>query len=200
MDYEVKALPDGRSMDPGADAPKAVFGKSGKLLSPSRSLSALVFISEVHSSTAGQLKQGMVHTGPAHADWMLSDALPAQDHAKKENLSLHSPGPSAYSPKDDLTRRSSSRFTLASKPPSYFDSVARSSQTSSLGPAYQSTGMDSRGNNSWASSPSATFGRWGRRQLGAFCVDLLRILLGCRQQSADCLPPCHAYVQVKQKI
>mmetsp|Transcript_38647 Transcript_38647/g.85983 ORF Transcript_38647/g.85983 Transcript_38647/m.85983 type:complete len:523 (-) Transcript_38647:1004-2572(-) len=126
-DYEVSSLYKGGNKDPGVDAPKTVFGRSQKLVSPETRFSATVFVSK--------------------------------EHAKRENLNIHSPGPAQYSPDVSPTRSASEAFSLGAKASSYFDVFLDPARQPSPGPIYNTSHMDRRGTRSWGCDPKATFGR-----------------------------------------
>ena len=82
-----------------------------------------------------------------------------QEHAKHENMTIHSPGPLVYSPKQTMTKLSASAYTLAAKAPSYFDTFLDPERQPSPGPVYNGAGKDRKGRSIWGNDPKATFGR-----------------------------------------
>ena len=75
-------------------------------------------------------------------------------------MSIHSPGPSVYSPKQTVTKQTSNSFTLAAKvSPSYFDVCLDPERQQSPGPVYLIAGKDRRGVSTWGDEPKATFGK-----------------------------------------
>ncbi|GAX79810.1 hypothetical protein CEUSTIGMA_g7250.t1 [Chlamydomonas eustigma] len=86
----------------------------------------------------------------------------SNDHAMHENVSVHSPGPFIYSPKQNLVKESPSSYTMLPRAPSYFDTVLDPFRQPSPGPIYTAAKQDHRGLKLWGNEPKTTFGRSGK--------------------------------------
>ena len=74
-------------------------------------------------------------------------------------MSIHSPGPFAYSPKQTQTKHTASSFTLAAKAPSYFDTFLDPERQPSPGPVYLAPDKTRLGKATWGGDAKATFGK-----------------------------------------
>ncbi len=68
----------------------------------------------------------------------------SKEHAYKENMGVHSPGPGQYSPGHGATQPAAASFTIAAKAPSFFE--VDPSRQASPGPVYHTGNLDHRSN------------------------------------------------------
>ena len=157
--YQPRTVYKGGKTEPGADAPKFMFSQGPKLMSPEKSISATVFISNVSLGVD-------LHSMRCHESnlFHVASTFPAicvlvQEHAIHENLAVHSPGPMVYSPKQTVTKQSARAYSLAAKASSYFDLFLDPERQPSPGPVYNNGEKDRRGKAVWGNDPRAVFGK-----------------------------------------